>query len=158
MEHGRSPNRRPVADHADMITELCEARCTRPRLSSHRVHNQYLTPISAKENLSYGATGGYARPGRGLAGHATPRHATARITRVHAGVCGGALDPACTRRNYATPAYPLLIYRHQVHTELGESWAGRVIRTVCHQPLVSPCVHRGESPSIHPDFNPLIKR
>lgn len=57
VEHGRSLNRRPVADHTDMITELCEARCTRPRLSSHRVHNQYLTPISAKENLSYGATG-----------------------------------------------------------------------------------------------------
>lgn len=67
-----------------MITELCEARCTRPRLSSHRVHNQYLTPISAKENLSYGATGGYARPGRGLAGHATPRHGS-----NHEGARGG---------------------------------------------------------------------
>lgn len=123
MEHGRSLNRRPVADHADMITELCEAGCTRPRLSSHRVHNQYLTPISAKENLSYGATGGYARPERreGRRGRERERerwlgHATARITR------GGGrrtLDPAYTRRNYATPAYPLLIYRHQVHTE---SW------------------------------------
>lgn len=159
MEHGRSLNRRPVADHADMITELCEAGCTRPRLSSHRVHNQYLTPISAKENLSYGATGGYARPERreGRGGRERERerwlgHATARITR------GGTEDArpgVYSQKLRDTGVSAIDLPAPGAYGILGESWAGRIIRTVCHQPRYLLAFYPDGPPSVR-ILNPLI--
>lgn len=140
MEHGRSLNRRPVADHADMITELCEARCTRPRLSSHRVHNQYLTPISAKENLSYGATGGYAREeGAERGGSATPR----LESRGRARGCAGRARPGVySQKLRDTGVSAIDLPAPGAYGILGESWAGRIIRTVCHQPRISSRLSR----------------
>ena len=86
-----------------MITELCEAGCARPRLSSHGVHNQYLTPISAKENLSYGATGGRLYL---VEGGTRPDHHQAAIGRTE-GVTHGVHARGCERER-RNPCKPLL--------------------------------------------------
>lgn len=66
----------------------------------------------------------------------------------------GALDPAYTRRNYATPAYPLLIYRHQVHTE---SWVNPGPAVLLGRFVINPYLLAFIADPVRPDFNPLIK-